>query len=250
MEAPGLIWGRRSVLEHLRQQAPLQRIYVLASGAGLGREFFELAREQSIPVVRSQRQRLDSMTGRANHQGVVASLGERRFAEWQEVLERSASSGRKMLLLAVDGVQDPGNFGALLRTAEASGVQGVLVSSEGSCPLSATVSKTSAGADAYLPVARSPRLDRWLSELAELGVQVVGTSPEAEEVYWQVDWRKPSVLVMGSEGAGLSVNVRRSCTREVRLPMLGQIASLNVSASAAAILYESVRQREGTRGPA
>ena len=136
MEAQSLIWGKRTVMEFLRKEAPLQRIYVVADGAGLNREFFELAKERSIPVVRSQRERLDSMTGRANHQGVVASLGERAFADWQEVLEAVAISGRKMLVLALDGVQDPGNFGALLRTAEGAGAQGVVVSAAGSCPIS------------------------------------------------------------------------------------------------------------------
>lgn len=215
----------------------------MTDGAGLGREFFEMAKEQAIPVVRSQKMRLDSMTGRANHQGVVASLGERAFAAWQEVLEAVAVSGRKMLVLALDGVQDPGNFGALLRTAEGAGAQGVVVASAGSCPLSATVSKASAGADAYLKVARSDRLDRVLGELADEKIQVVATVPDGELNYWQVDWKRPSVLVLGAEGSGISESVLRRCTVRVRLPMLGQVQSLNVAASAAAVLYEAVRQR-------
>ncbi|MBN9417324.1 MAG: RNA methyltransferase [Candidatus Eremiobacteraeota bacterium] len=212
-------------------------------GAGLGREFFELAKEQAIPVVRSQKMRLDSMTNRANHQGVVASLGERSFASWQEVLEAVAISDRKMLVLALDGVQDPGNFGALLRTAEGAGAQGVVVASAGSCPLSATVSKASAGADAYLKVARSDRLDRVLGGLADEKIQVVATVPDGELNYWEVDWKRPSVLVLGAEGSGISESVLRRCTHKVRLPMLGKVESLNVAASAAAVLYEAVRQR-------
>lgn len=212
-------------------------------GAGLGREFFEMAKEQAIPVVRSQKMRLDSMTNRANHQGVVASLGERSFAAWQEVLEAVAVSGRKMLVLALDGVQDPGNFGALLRTAEGAGAQGVVVASAGSCPLSATVSKASAGADAYLKIARSERLDRVLGELADEKIQVIATVPDGELHYWEIDWKRPSVLVLGAEGSGISDSVLRRCTHKVRLPMLGQVQSLNVAASAAAVLYEAVRQR-------
>jgi len=238
-----LIWGKRTVLEFLRKEAPLQRIYVVADGAGLNREFFQMAKEQAIPVVRSQKQRLDSMTGRANHQGVVASLGERAFAAWQEVLEAVAVSGRKMLVVALDGVQDPGNFGALLRTAEGAGSQGVVVAAAGSCPLSATVSKASAGADAYLKVARSDRLEKVLGEMADEGVQIVATTPDADKNYWEVDWKRPSVLVLGAEGSGISDSVLRRCTVRVRLPMLGQVQSLNVAASAAAVLYEAVRQR-------
>jgi len=216
---------------------------VLTDGAGLGREFFELAREQAIPVVRSQKMRLDSMTNRANHQGVVASLGERSFAAWQEVLEAVAISDRKMLVLALDGVQDPGNFGALLRTAEGAGAHGVVVNAAGSCPLSATVSKASAGADAFLKVARSDRLDRVLGQLADEKIQVVATTPDAEVNYWEVNWTRPTVLVLGAEGSGISDSVLRRCTHKVRLPMLGQVQSLNVAASAAAVLYEAVRQR-------
>ncbi|MBS2034023.1 23S rRNA (guanosine(2251)-2'-O)-methyltransferase RlmB [bacterium] len=238
-----LIWGKRTIMEFLRKEAPLQRIYVVADGAGLNREFFELAKERAIPVVRSQRERLDAMTGRANHQGVVASLGERAFAAWQEVLEAVAVSGRRMLVLALDGVQDPGNFGALLRTAEGAGAQGVVVSAAGSCPLSATVSKASAGADAYLKVARHPRLDKVLGELADEKIQVVATTPDADLNYWELDWKRPSVLVLGAEGSGISESVLRRCTHRVRLPMLGQVQSLNVAASAAAVLYEAVRQR-------
>ncbi len=216
---------------------------MLTDGAGLGREFFELAKEQAIPVVRSQKMRLDSMTNRANHQGVVASLGERSFAAWQEILEAVASSDRKMLVLALDGVQDPGNFGGLLRTAEGAGAHGVVVNAAGSCPLSATVSKASAGADAFLKVARSDRLDRVLGQLADEKIQVVATTPEADMNYWEVNWTRPTVLVLGAEGSGISDSVLRRCTHKVRLPMLGQVQSLNVAASAAAVLYEAVRQR-------
>lgn len=202
-----------------------------------------MAKEQAIPVVRSQKMRLDSMTGRANHQGVVASLGERSFAAWQEVLEAVAVSDRKMLILALDGVQDPGNFGALLRTAEGAGVHGVVVAAAGSCPLSATVSKASAGADAFIKIARSDRLDRILGQLADEKIQVIATVPDGELNYWEVNWKRPSVLVLGAEGSGISDNVLRRCTHKVRLPMLGQVQSLNVAASAAAVLYEAVRQR-------
>ncbi len=247
METQSLVWGRRTVLEYLRKEAPLQRIYILADGAGLHKEFFELAREQSVPVVRSQRERLDSMTRRANHQGVVAALGERSYASWQEVLEASASCPHKMLLLALDGVQDPGNLGALLRTAEGAGVQGVVMSAAGSCPLTAAVSKSSAGADAYLPVARADRLERLLGELADEKVQVVATTPAEGVDYWELDWTRPTVLVLGGEGEGIGQAVLRRCSHKVRIPMMGKIESLNVAASAAALLFEAVRQRQAKK---
>ena len=130
-----------------------------------------------------------------------------------------------------------------MRTAEGAGAQGVVVTAAGSCPLSATVSKASAGADAFLKVARSDRLDKVLGQLAEEKIQVVATVPDGEMNYWEVDWKRPSVLVLGAEGCGISDSVLRRCTHKVRLPMLGQVQSLNVAASAAAVLYEAVRQR-------
>jgi 23S rRNA (guanosine2251-2'-O)-methyltransferase len=237
-----LIWGRRTVMEYLRKGAPVQRIYISMDGGGMTREFFELAKELAIPVVRSGGERLDAMTRRANHQGVVATLGERSFGTWEDI--EAAVGEQTLLLLALDGVQDPGNFGALLRTAEGAGVQGVVVGAARSCPLSATVSKTSAGADAHLVVARVEKLDRLLGELAEADVQIVGTDAQAEQAYWDVDWTRPTVLVLGAEGEGMSPGVARRCTVRVRIPMLGKIESLNVGASGAAILYEAVRQRQ------
>lgn len=246
-ERTPLVWGKRSVLEHLRRGSALQRIYIQPEGNGLTREFFELAKEQVIPVVRTGRERLDSLTRHGNHQGVVAVLGERSFATWQQVEAAVEASGRPMLLLALEGVQDPGNFGALLRSAEGAGVQGVVVQAAGSCPLSATVSKTSAGADAYLPVARLDKLERTLEALTEEGVLTVATDTRATQLPWELDWTRPAVLVLGAEGSGLSDRVLQRCKARVRLPMLGQIESLNVSASAAAILYEAVRQRSTSR---
>lgn len=238
-----LVWGKRTVLEHLRRGSPIQRIYVTPEGAGMGREFFELAKELSIPVVRSDRERLDSLTRRGNHQGIVATLGERSFAAWQDVVQKALAGESATLVLALDGVQDPGNFGAILRTAEGAGVQGVVVAAAGSCPLSATVSKTSAGADAYVPVARVEKLDRALQQLKDEGLQVVVTDPQAPDPYWAVDWTLPSVLVLGAEGEGVSRSVSKVSSLKVSIPMRGQIQSLNVSASAAAVLYEVVRQR-------
>ena len=194
-------------------------------------------------MVRSPRERLDSMTRRANHQGVVAQVGARDFVEWQELLERSAVRPEALFLLALDGVQDPGNFGALLRTAEAAGAQGVVISAQRSCGLTAAVSKAAAGADAYLPVARLERLDRGLTSLAESGVQVLAAFPQADLSPYDVDLKKPTVIVLGAEGEGLDPKVVRACTHRVRLPMRGQVQSLNVSACGAILLYEALRQR-------
>jgi 23S rRNA (guanosine2251-2'-O)-methyltransferase len=242
-----VVWGRRTVLEFLRSGAAINRLYVLTTGEGLPREFFEMAKERQIPVVRSPRDRLDGMTHSGNHQGVVAQVGARDFVAWDDLLGKARAKDEPLFLLALDGIQDPGNFGALLRTAEGSGAQGVAITSKRSCGLTAAVSKASAGADAYLPVARLDRLDKALADLVQSGVQVVATLPNADLSPYDVDFTKPTVLVLGSEGLGVDPRIARVCSHRVRLPMRGKVESLNVSACGAVMLYEVLRQRSSAR---
>jgi len=237
-----LVWGRHSVLEALRAGRPLNRIHILAGGEGMPREFFQRVKELDIPLVRVDRRRLDALSGGANHQGVVAQVAARDFVSLQEILEGSMVKAEPLFLLALDGVQDPGNLGALLRSAEGAGAHGVVVSARGSCGLTAAVSKASAGADAFMPVARVDRLDKALQTLKEAGVAVLGADMGGTS-YSEADLRGPLVLVLGAEGEGLSAQVRQVCTSVVSLPLRGQVSSLNVSATGAVLLYEVVRQR-------
>lgn len=230
------------MLEALRAGRSLNRIHVLAGGEGMAREFFSLVKELEIPLVRVDRHRLDALSGGANHQGVVAQVAARDFVSLQEILEGSMTRDEPLFLLALDGVQDPGNLGALLRSAEGAGAHGVVLAARGSCGLTAAVSKASAGADAFMPVAREDKLERALQTLSEAGVAVVGADMDGVP-YAEADFRGPLVLVLGAEGEGLSAKVRQVCTAVVSLPMRGQVGSLNVSATGAVLLYEVVRQR-------
>lgn len=238
-----VVYGRHPVVEALRARRPVNRLYVLAGGSGIPREVFLLARDRAIPVVHTDRARLDRLARGASHQGVLALVGAREFVSLQEVIERVPGSGRRPLFLALDGVQDPGNFGALLRSAEAAGVHGAIVPGAHSCGLTAAVTRAAAGADQYLPVARVERLAPALRQLRGHGLVVVGADAEAPDVYTEVDLREGAVLVVGGEGAGLARSVRDECTRLVRIPLLGQVSSLNVAAAGAILLYEAVRQR-------
>ncbi|MBI3930189.1 MAG: hypothetical protein HY319_31925 [Armatimonadetes bacterium] len=170
----GLIYGRHPVVEAVRAGRPINRMYIMVGARGIPPELFRMAEKAAIPVVRCERRRLDQLARGGNHQGVAAQLGARQFADLQEILERALASGQPPFLLALDGVQDPGNLGALLRSAEGAGVHGVLISSRNSCGLTGAVSRSAAGADQFLPVARVERLDRTLSELSEGGLRVVG----------------------------------------------------------------------------
>lgn len=238
-----IIYGRHPVAEALRSGRPVQRLYVLAGARGIPRDIFVLAREQAIPVVHTDRMRLDRLARQGNHQGVVAAVGSRQFVSLQEVLERPLGSDRPAFFLLLDGVQDPGNFGALLRTAEAAGVHGVIVPGAGSCSLTAAVTRAAAGADQHLPVARVEKLAPVVRQLREGGFQVVGADAAATDDYTTAEFRRPTALVLGAEGRGLGRGLAELCTKLVRIPLLGHVESLNVSAAGAILLYEAVRQR-------
>ncbi len=239
-----IVYGRHPVLELLHSGKPVQRLHVLAGAQGIPSDIFTIARSRAIPVVHTDRARLDHLSHHANHQGIVAEAGGGSYADLQEVLARPAQAGEAPFFLVLAGVQDPGNFGAILRSAEAAGVHGVFIPGDGACGLTATVSKASAGADQHIPVVRVAKISVLLRQLRESGFLIAGTEVEGSVNYTVPDYKQPTAIVMGAEEAGLRPSVREACTVLVRLPMLGQVQSLNVSAAAAVFMYEVVRQRQ------
>ncbi len=204
-----------------------------------------MAKELGIPIVRTDKDRLDFLSRNGNHQGVVAQLGARSiltYEQWSEQVQAENAS----LLLALDQVQDPQNLGALLRSADGAGCRHILLSAERSCGLTSTVSKTSAGADQHLVIGRTPKMGVSLEELRDSGYQVVATSPRADLYYHQIDFRRPTIILLGGEERGLPPHLRRAATVVVKLPMLGRVESLNVASSGSIMLYEAVRQRART----
>ncbi len=204
-----------------------------------------MAKELGIPVVRTDRDRLDFLSRNGNHQGVVAQLGARSiltYEQWHEQVKAEDAT----LLLALDQVQDPQNLGALLRSADGAGCRHVLLSAERSCGLTSTVSKTSAGADQHLVIGRTPKMGVTLEELRDSGYQIVATSPRADLYYHEVDFQKPTVILLGGEERGLPPHLRRAASVMVKLPMIGRVESLNVASSGSIMLYEAVRQRGRT----
>jgi 23S rRNA (guanosine2251-2'-O)-methyltransferase len=216
----------------------------LAAGFGGSlRPILALAKEQGVPVERVKRAALDRLAQGTVHQGVVALSSAAAYAEPGTVRERALQAGPSGFVLILDGVEDPRNLGALVRTAEAAGVQGVIVPARRAAGLTPVAVKTSAGATEYLPVERVVNLARELRTWKEAGFWVVGSAPDGEKVLYEADLRRPVVVVVGSEGQGLHRLIRESCDEVVRLPMLGHIASLNVSVAGGLLLYEAVRQR-------
>ena len=246
------IYGVNPVLEALRAgHRPIKEITIAegASDARL-REVIELARAQNISVHRSPRRALDRMSGNAVHQGVVARVTAAQYADAEQLLESIAlrvGMSPEPLIVILDGVEDPHNLGAVLRTAECAGVDAVFIPERRAAGLTETVAKVSAGALEHLPVARAANLPRLIDELKERNVWVVGTAADVPTSYIDWDWSLPSAVVMGSEGSGLHRLVRERCDVLVSIPVLGQIESLNVSVSAGVILYEAVRQRRAVK---
>jgi 23S rRNA (guanosine2251-2'-O)-methyltransferase len=201
-----------------------------------------LARAAGVPVRTEPREALTRLAGTAAHQGVVAVAAERAFLSLEDLLQ----GPEPRLVLALDGVEDPQNLGALLRTAEGSGVDGVLLTERRSAPLSAVAVKAAAGATEHLRLARVVNLVRALEALKERDLWVAGLDERGTTDYDRYDFRSNTVIVLGREGAGLHDLVRKTCDHLLRIPMAGQVASLNVSAAGAVVLFEAARQRRAS----
>ena len=243
-EADGLIEGRNAVIEALRAGGTIDKIY-LAKGdtdKTLG-HIASTARAAGVVVVEADRRKLDAMSRTHAHQGVIALAAVREYATVESILQSAADRGEPPLLVVCDEISDPHNLGAIIRTAECSGAHGVIIPKRRSAGLTAVVGKTSAGAVAYLPVARVPNIAALLKDLKKQGVWVFGTAAEGTTSLYQADLKGPAAIVIGSEGDGMTRLVRENCDFLVSIPMKGRISSLNASAAAAILLYEAVRQR-------
>jgi 23S rRNA (guanosine2251-2'-O)-methyltransferase len=247
-----LLYGVNPLLEALRagDRTPTEILIAEGTRDERLRELIELARTRNILIKRAPRTALDRAVGNTNHQGVMARIQAASYADAADLLQSIASrvGGRiEPLAVVLDGVEDPRNLGAMLRTSECAGVDAVFIPERRAAGLSETVAKASAGAIEHLPVARVANLSLLIRQLKERNVWVVGTAADAPMDYTQWDWTRPSALVLGGEGAGLHRLVRENCDVLVRIPVQGRIASLNVSVAAGIILFEALRQRSIAR---
>src|ERR1700704_5628186 len=248
-----LLYGVNPLLEALRAGDRVPSEIVVAEGARDERlcELIELARTRNVIVKRAPRTSLDRAVGNTHHQGVMARVAAARYVDADELLSSIATrvgSESEPLVVVLDGVEDPGNLGAILRTAECAGVDGVFVPERRAAGLTDAVAKASAGAIEHVPVSRVTNLSLLIKQLKERNVWVIGTVADASMEYTEWDWTRPSALVLGGEGAGLHRLVRERCDVLVRIPVEGRIESLNVSVAAGIILYEALRQRRNVPG--
>lgn len=243
VETVSYVAGRHPVLEALKAGRPINKILVSeASEGGSLLEILGKARAAGVVVQTVPKAHLTSIAGTgANHQGIIAYVAPHDYADIDEVLARQ--TGQPPLVILLDEISDPHNFGAVIRTAEATGVQGIIIPKRRAVPLTETVAKASAGAIEYVPVARVSNLVQAMQRFKEAGYWIVGTEVEASSSYTEVDYKGPIAVVIGAEGSGLSRLVKEHCDFLVTLPMLGKLQSLNASVAAGIILYEIVRQR-------
>ncbi len=240
-----VIAGRQPVLEALRSGRPVNRL-LLAREAGrhsVIAEILHLAQASRIPVDFVPRLVLDQAAADVSHQGVVAYVASKSYVSLDDLLALSKDKREKPLYCVLDGIEDPQNLGAILRTAGAAGIHGVVIRSRRAVGLTATVSKVSAGAIEYVPVARVSNITYSIGALQEQGVWIVGIDGAGDSVYTEIDYTSPVAIVVGGEGKGLSDLVRKRCDSVARIPMRGDISSLNASVAAALVMYEAYRQR-------
>ena len=243
-----LLVGRNPVREALeRGDARLEKVMVQKGAHGM-EAIVRLAREAGVPVQFVPPQKLDARARGLTHQGVAAPMAALEYADVDEMLATVAPTHdavreAKPMLVLLDGIEDPHNLGAILRSAVAAGVAGAVVPAQGSAPLGATALKASAGTAVRIPVARVKDLGATCEALKERGYWIVGAAGEGETMYHAYDWNRPVALAIGSEGSGLSAKVRRACDVLVRIPMRGPAESLNASVAAGILLFEAARYR-------
>jgi 23S rRNA (guanosine2251-2'-O)-methyltransferase len=243
---PEYVWGRNPVLETLHSARQVKRV-LLAEGQRESpalASILQEARQRHVPVETVPRARLDQLSHGAVHQGVLAVVGERSYADIDEILAAAERKNEPPFLLILDAIQDVNNLGSLLRTAEAAGVHGVIIPEHRAAEVNATVIKTSAGATEHLLIAQETNLTRVIEELKKRNIWVVGLAGEAKTLYTQANLTGPLALVVGNEGKGISRLVREHCDLLIKLPMYGHINSLNAAVAGSIALYEALRQRE------
>lgn len=241
--------GRNAVTEALKSGRGINKLWI-ASGdrEGSVAEIAALAKERGIVVQYVERAKIEALAGDHRHQGVLAYVAPVPYAELEDILKAAEAKGEAPFLVLLDELEDPHNLGALLRTADATGVHGILIPKRRSVSLNATVAKTSAGAVEYVPVARIGNIAQTLKKLKERGFWVAGADMDGEKAYYEADLTGPLVLVVGSEGKGMSRLTKEACDFIVRMPMVGRINSLNASVAGSILMYESMRQRLQKKG--
>jgi 23S rRNA (guanosine2251-2'-O)-methyltransferase len=238
-----IIFGIHAVEEALAARGRRFDYVAIAPGRGDARiqKIAQLCRSAGVPVRSIPRDQLTRLAKTAGHQGVVAVTAEKQYGDLEDLLAQKR--GQHSLIVVLDGIEDPHNLGAIIRTAEGAGADGIVIPERRAVGVTSTVVRASAGASEYLPVAKVTNISRAVEELKSRNIWTVGLDERGGQLYDQVDYKMDCALVLGAEGHGLHEQIRKKCDFLVSIPMLGKVPSLNVSVAAAVVLYEVARQR-------
>lgn len=236
--------GRNSVLELLESEKDINKIFVTrGEKQGSINKIIGRAKGKGIVLVEVDKSKLDEMSQTGNHQGVIAIVPPFEYCDVEDILEEAKSRDEEPFILILDGIEDPHNLGAIIRTAETAGVHGVIIPKRRVATVNSTVNKVSAGAVEHMKIARVNNINDTIQFLKDNGLWIIGTDAKAENYYYEQDLTGPIALVIGSEGFGMNRLVSENCDILVKIPMKGKITSLNASVSAGIVTYEIVKQR-------
>lgn len=243
-ERDDLIEGRNPCLEALEAGRSINRI-MIAKGThdSTIAKIMHLAKESHIPLQEVERTALDKISVVGSHQGVIALAAAKEYCTVDDILKRAENLGHAPFIIILDGINDPNNFGAIIRSAECAGVDGIIIPERRSVQVTPVVAKVSAGACEHMMIARVVNISSTIRELKEKGLWIVGTDGSAPQYYKDVDYRAPIALIIGSEGEGMSRLVMSNCDHLVKIPLMGKVNSLNAATAAAVVMFEAVSQR-------
>lgn len=239
------VYGKNPVMEALRSGQTVHKVWVAEDAKkGQMNQVLGLCKTHQVQVLTVPKKRLDQMADGESHQGVIAQCAAYEYAEMDDLFARAKKKDEQPFFLLLDELEDPHNLGSILRTADASGVHGVIIPKRRAVGLTSTVARTSAGAISHVPVVRVTNLARTMDDLKKQGLWFVGTDAKGETDYRYMETDLPLALVIGSEGKGISRLVKEKCDFLVSLPLMGQVTSLNASVAASLLMYEVMRKRQ------
>ncbi|HSO58085.1 MAG TPA: 23S rRNA (guanosine(2251)-2'-O)-methyltransferase RlmB [Paenisporosarcina sp.] len=240
-----ILSGKNPVLEALRAGREMNKVWIAEGVKKAGiTEIMELAKAAGIIVQFVPKNKVEQLTDGANHQGIAASVAAYKYAEIDELFELAASRNEDPFFLILDELEDPHNLGSILRTADATGVHGVIIPKRRAVGLTGVVAKTSTGAIEHVPVARVTNLAQTVEDLKKRGLWIAGTDAKGSSDYRRMDAKLPLAIIIGSEGKGMSRLLKEKCDFLYHMPMVGQVTSLNASVAAAILMYEVLRNRQ------
>lgn len=243
MKETNFIFGTRAVIEAIDAGKVFDKVFVKKGlNNELSKELYNALRENSIPYQFVPIQKIDRIT-RKNHQGVLGFISPVRFYDIEEIVTRLYEEAKNPLIVVLDGITDVRNFGAIARTVECSGAHAILIPEKGAAQINADAVKTSAGALHTIPVCRTKNLSKTVKLLKQNGLKIIVANEKAEKNYFEENFREPSVIIMGAEDKGVSIEMKALADISIKIPILGNIHSLNVSVAAGILLYEALKQR-------